>query len=368
MAEEFIIKFSSDLNAGLDAATGGGGGAGGKAKGGGAIGGLAKLGGLVAIGTAILSILADSLGGLIKPIKSMLTGIFKLIGELLRPIADIIIILLQPFLTLIRPLIQMFRTMMQPFIGIAREFGRMASNQMAQGNVAGAMGLSLEAAKTVIGPFIVSITSILLQLATSTLLGSVGSVVNLLIGAIGQLFSFIPGVGERAIESANNMQMEVSGAMTTASTAVNTFLQNTTDVVLGAMLDDAQTRLNNFKEMYPSDYNTVMFEIPAGALAEMKAVTGEDSAAMENAFTTAMDDMKDSTDTVFNSKSGTAVSAYKEGLNALDLATADFLKNMESSASRLRNINTTPSRSSGGVLDTIFGIIGINSGRNEVNL
>lgn len=350
MAEEFIIKITDDFKAAVGGG-GGGGSSGGNSSGGNKGGGAgllgvgAALGGAFAIGTEIVGILKEAVGGLLTPIKNIVTGILRLVAELLRPISDVIVILLQPILNLLRPLIQMFRTMMQPFLGIAREFGRMANQQIAAGNMTGAIDLSLQAAQAVIGPFIVSLTSLTLQLAMTSLTGILGRLSSVVINGIGNLLALaFPIFGEKIIAGSASIANDIEAGLANANNAVNEFLTSTTQDLLTSMLEDAQAKLDEYKEKYPADYSSIMVETPAGAIEEMKKSVEEDSTAMQSSMVTAVKDMNDTTGSVFDPKSGTATTKFKEGLTEFEKATVDFVGSLEQAAATIRNIDTTPKK------------------------
>lgn len=249
MSEEFIIKLiSDDFEAGVSST--------GTAKSSGSsVGGIAAMTGILGgIGLGIqqlLSVVGPVIDTLLKPIKSIMTGIFKLVGELIRPVIEIITFLLRPVLMLLKPLIQMFKTFLAPFMDIARGYMQISMQQMASGNVTGAMTSAIEAVNVLIGPFIVSLVSVGLQLATTMIIMSMTSLLNLLIGSIGGMIATLVGVfssrGEQAVlDFTANIQGKVTEAGQGIIDTVNGGIVAGTETLLAGMLKNSQEKYDAY--------------------------------------------------------------------------------------------------------------------------
>lgn len=176
MAEEFRIVFVNDATPD----TGGGGGG---APGLGLMG-LAGIttavGALAGIGGEILSLVSEAVGGVLKPLRNFLVASLKMVASLLQPIVDVVILTLQPVFSLLKPLIGLFRTMMAPFLDISRQFGALSREQAEAGDIGGAMASATKGVMALIGPFVVAVGSVFVQMASSVFITGLAQILGLI--------------------------------------------------------------------------------------------------------------------------------------------------------------------------------------------
>ncbi len=312
MADEFIIKLISDDFA--EGVGGGGRGGGTTVAKGGAFALGAKLGLGIGLATEALALISDTIGNILRPAKNILKGIFRIVGELLRPISDVLILILRPILIIVRPLLQLFKAFMAPFISIAREFGRIAIQQARAGNIGIALEASMEGIKTLLGPFVVSIVSIALQLATSLIVANITNLINLIVVSIGALFQPIfdfLGLGDQFKERIQSITAFVSAQGALLSTNLNEAITDGTVNILGEMEDSLQKNLNLFKN------KTSLVEGLIGTS------TGIMTTDMENTFGT----------------TGSIPAAYADGLNAMTTETDSFVGRLQEAADKINAIS-----------------------------
>ncbi len=309
-----------------------------KSKGGGISGGAAeigtKLGAGIAIAMELLSVAKDAISSLLNPIKGVLRGIFRIVGELLRPISEMLLLLLKPILLLLKPFLDMMKTFMAPFMDVAREFGRMAQAQMAQGNTVAAMNLSMEAVSTIMGPFVISLLSISMQLVVTTF-------VTMFSKMLGTIFPF----AKNKIEESSQSVIDFT----------NTKLTDGTQFILDGLLGDAQRRLDEAKERIPSQYAAAMIEKPAGAIAEMSKLVEVTSTSMDKNMTEGMNAMDMSVLESFSAETGKAPTAMKSGLETMTSAVRLFAAKVEAYADDINSIKLkAPKRDNNDDDDSFF--------------
>jgi len=335
MAEEFIIKLvSNDFSAGVSSSGAASiGTSSGKSSGVGSIGKMAGALGAIGLGVqTIISIVGPVINSLIKPIKTVLTGILKLVGELLRPIVEIVVILLRPVLALLKPIISIFKAFMAPFIQIAREFANIGTKQIQGGDIAGGMENIVSAITTLIGPFVVSITSVALQLATSLLLGGITLLVSSLMDQIGNILEnssigFISDIGT----SLKDGSEVVKNAGKELTTDVNSLITDGTNFVLGEMektykekLDDAK---NNISPNMTDAYVTPLEEATKSAQGAADIVFGEEGTLVKSVEkgTTNMGVEVDNK----MGENGTIPTKFETGLTYMESSTYTFVDYMK---------------------------------------
>lgn len=312
--DEYVLRIVEDFGGDEDTSS--------KKKGGGvgsAIGAGIALGAGMAILGELLSIAKDTIGTIFSPIKSILAATFRIIGELLRPIVDVIVILLRPILILVKPLLDLFKTLMAPFMAIAKQFGEMARGQMAAGDVSGAMQTSMQAVQTLMGPFIVSLSSIAFQLLTS-----------LLIGGIGNLLAMIFPFAEQAILGGSNAIID----------KVNSGLTSFTQDILGGMLEDSQAKLEEYKKKYGDEYADAYIQTPLSSLQQQKEDISAWAIEAPATFKSGLDTMGLDATSAFDPATGTAVTKFQDGLNTMASAVDGFVDKMESAAKKIGGISS----------------------------
>jgi len=246
MADEFVIKLISD-----DFAEGVGGGR----KGGGEIRGSAfaigaKLGLGIGIAQKLLSLAMEVIGGVLRPVMRVVKGIFKLVGELLRPVVEILMLIVRPILIMLRPIIQLFRTFMAPFMSIAREFGRIATQQIGKGNLGLAMEASIEGVKALLLPFIISISAVALELASTLIIGTITSLINIIIRGMGDLLQPIftlLGYGPEFKALVEDITTWVTAQGYILSGNVNALIAEGTAMILEGMEESLRGNLETLK-------------------------------------------------------------------------------------------------------------------------
>jgi len=234
MAEEFIIKlFNQDVEDGIKGSTSSGALAG--------IGKLTAIASVISGGVGIItSLVGDTVNTLLRPIIGILKGMVRLVGELLRPIVDVFVILLRPILDMLRPIIQIFRAMMGPFLRIGQEFGRLSQQALAMGENTQAMNFAIEGAKAIIGPFIVVLSSFVIEMASFLLIENVRLLLTTLVDVIRVMFQPLMdmfGIGDKFFE-----------AMELAKTKVNEGTEFLRDSIHGLVVDGTQSMLNTIKD------------------------------------------------------------------------------------------------------------------------
>jgi len=261
MAEEFIIKIlggAADLGgetpAGVKGGTSGGSGAGGLGK---------LLGPLLKIAT-----IATALMGVVQPVIRIVTTILKLIGEFLRPIAEIFVILLKPILIILQPLLMVFRQLMAPFLRIAREFGAIAAQKAAAGDIGGAMEAGLQAAAAVFAPFIIAFANVLGQLFIPLILGNIKMLINSVIDIIATLVGFIPWIGDGAKKAILGLKGPVADAVSATEDLLTKALTDGTIKVLAKMEAEFNKMLDEAGANAQGDYNSRIRDISAETSSE----------------------------------------------------------------------------------------------------
>lgn len=308
IADEFIIKLISD-----DFAEG----VGGKGKGGvsGTAFGLgAKLGLGIGLATEALGLLKDTIGNVLRPVKTIIKGIFKLIGELLRPVTDVLILVLRPILIIIRPLIQLFKAFMAPFVSIAREFGRIATQQAAKGNIGLALEASVEGVKTLIAPFIISLVSVGLQLANTVIVGAITNLVSSMVQGIGALIEPIAeflGFGDEFNARITEIVAFVSSQGDELNKNLNALMISGTTELLSELEKGAEENLTVFKT---------------------KLANGETT------LSTSLTNMDVDMNGVFGS-TGSIPTSYATGLNTMAGSTDSFVGRLQTAADAINAIN-----------------------------
>lgn len=362
--DEFIIRITDDFKK----ATGvGGGDTSGEASGAGlgAIAGAgAALGAGLVIATELLSIAKDALGNLLKPIKSLLTGIVKLIGELLRPLVDVVLLILRPILIILKPFIDTFKALMGPFLDIAREFGALAQAQAREGDLSGAIGLSLEAIQTILGPMIVALTSVSMQMVTSVVLESISFLIGSMLETMAVVFSYIPVIGDDISEALLAARDGLDEGLAAAAEALNGTVSLVTDVILGGMLEDAQTRLEEARETYPTEYADVFIEQPAAVLAEIAKQAEKDTETLETEVKDGLKLLQTETDSKMGEE-GTVIGSFQTGLSSIEGAVTTFVENLGKKATEISNLLTeahTVVRRADKEVDVQIGLINIDIG------
>ena len=343
IAEEFIIRITDDFKAGISTQTGAtsGGGAGGGRGGLASIG--TKLGAGIAIGMKLLSMVGDVVTAILRPVRSLLNALFRMLGELLRPISEVLIIMLKPLLMIIKPLIDTFKGYMSPFMEIARSFSRMSQEQMAKGNITGAMNLAIEGIQTVVGPFIVSLTSVALQLASTLLISAVTRIIGSIVEMMGNVLQFVPVIGDDIKSAMDTTKQAIEEGGNSVLNFVNDKLNTATISILDVMLADAQNKLKKAKETYSVDMDALIEE-PEGALTEFKKTIETDTNTMRSTFEEGLNQMGLNIDSEFGSNKGNAVTSFKSGLDSMVSAVRLFSSNLEAYAEDVNSINFSRGR------------------------
>lgn len=355
MSEEFVIKITDSMS---DVANSGGGGS--PSSGG---GGLVNLGAKIGLGiglvTQLLSLASDAIGTLLNPIKGILKGIFKLVAELLRPLVTVMISILQPVLIVLKPLIDMFRGFMAPFMAIAKEYQMIARQQLAAGDTTGAMGTSLDAIQSIIGPFIVSAFSVVAQLAT-TLIVSVGTyLLGNVMDMMGAVLGEIPGFGTKIKEALASAKISMEAGSGEVIGVINGTILNLTEGTLSAMKTDLETKLAEVKDSYPSDYNTAFIETPASALVEIAKENKATADGMEKDTKLGLGNMGVDLNNSLDPDKGTVPTTFKSGLDSMISAVQTFGAKIEAVAEDINAIDLSPTiSSSGGGVNIGFSMFG----------
>ena len=334
MAEEFIIKLvSGDFQAGT------GGGASGKSSGG-VVGGIGKLG---AIGGAVMGaisqvadVIMPAINALLRPLKGLLKGIARTIGELLRPLVDVVMIIIRPFFEMLKPIVLLFKTYMAPFMEIARGFSIISREQMASGDIAGAMGTSMEAIQTVLEPFIVSIASIALQLATTLIVSSITHLLSRVFEGIAIIMDAIPLIPDSASEYMRKMSEDIKTGGNSIIEIVNDLINNKTVSVLGEMEKEALEKLELLKKDMKTDLNTALVETPGSALT-----------TLDTDMTNKMGD------------EGSVPTTFASGLTSMDTATSNFKTKMVEYGKDIEELRDKAIEDARDIRNTQIGLVNI---------
>ena len=340
MAEEFIIKLvSDDFSAGVSSSGATSSSSGG---GGGAVGGMAKMAGtLGAIGIGvqqIMSIIGPVVNDLLRPVKNILKGIFKLIGELLRPIVEIAIMLLRPVLALIKPLISIFKAFMAPFMAIAREFTNLAVAQFAEGDVAGGMENIMAGISSILGPFVVSLSSIVLQLASNLFISGIERMMLNILDVIELLFGGIPlGIGDAITGGLDKAREGIKTASAVTKTFLNSAITDGTVEILGEMETVYKKKLAEAKGLAD--------ETSLDVIAPLEDMKKNSSAIMEDSFSETgvvygtyklgMTNMGIETETAMGTSKDSIPSKFETGLTHMETNTDTFVEYMKKKGEEL---------------------------------
>jgi hypothetical protein len=318
MSEQFVIRIlSDDFSAGVSGGGGTAGAATGGAKGGGSLAGVAAGIGAMVLGIQqLVSIVSPVINDLLSPIKSILTGIVRMVGELLRPITEMVVFLIRPILVMLQPIISMFRSFMAPFMDIAREYSNMAVQAAASGDIGGAMGMAIKGVEALIGPFIVSITSIALQLATSLVVGAITLLINRIIHISTEMLAIVFGVFSNKIrEKGIELQADIYNFGADATKLINDGIIKGTEVLLTTMEKDSREKLETMKTHFATESTSMGINVDN--------FLKEQGLAVEGAF----DESPDSISSQFGTGLGkleTRAKSFAESLNKV----ADSIKNV----------------------------------------
>lgn len=180
MAEDYVIRIvGGDFEEGVKTSTSTGTS--------GFVKQAAGFSGIFKLADIILKPIVDAIDGILKPMMSVVTGIFKLMAEFLRPIVEVVVILLRPLLALLKPFLGLFKSYLAPFLSLARQISDLAVKQAAKGDIVGASMLSQTAVTTILGPFIVAITSVGLQMLITSVGGLLKTFSNYFYIAVAEL-------------------------------------------------------------------------------------------------------------------------------------------------------------------------------------
>jgi len=352
MAEEFTIRIIDEVRQSAEALGSGSGGSSAGSSGGGAGPGIGKMAGIAAgvmgafklLGD-LVGIVSDVVGNLLAPVKGILIGIVTLIGELLRPVVEVIMLFLRPILSALKPLIDLFKTFMAPFMDIARQFGQIASTKAGAGDFGGAMEASIEGVKTLVVPFIISLTSVVLQLAISGIVGLLTTTVNLILGTISTVFGpILKWFGVNVEESIATAQTAISEGGSFITNAANSAITTGTQAVLDVLEVQAREKLATISESMPEllgtgveeTYGAIAEEAAKGSKSVVDSITGEQGIVTQ--VTTAVTSM-DSELGLIMGENGTFPANFRAGLLDMEDALTSFVDKATSSASTIRSLD-----------------------------
>jgi hypothetical protein len=338
----FTIKFvSDDFEEGMSAGVKGGGTA--------AVSGLgAQLAAGFEIFSQIKDVIGDTVNSLLKPIKSMLGGIARMLGELLRPIVEVVMIVIRPVFMLLKPLIQLFKTFMAPFMELGRQFGQIAQQQMAAGDVSGAMSTSLEAVATILGPFVVSLTSVALQLATTMFISGVTSLMNGILEVVKSAFMVLPEwIGGAAVDGITAAQEALNSGSQVLIDTINGKITQATQAILAEMQATATQRLAELKGTFPGELDDALVQPPLGAMDELKTGITESTTDLKDSVATTLDTMGTKVSEKMGAN-GKVVIEFQSGLDTMVSAARTFKAKLEAISDDINGIDIKKKKSSRG--------------------
>jgi hypothetical protein len=330
MADEFRIILTDETAR----AAGGGGSVAGKSIGVTELSG--KIGAAVQIAQEIGSIIGDAIGGILQPIRSTLVVIGKMIGEFLRPIADMAMIALMPVLQMIRPVLQLFKTFMAPAMAAARELSQISQAQMAAGLEPEAMTTAMAGVQALLGPFIVSITSVALQLLNTMLTASVANWLKTVSDIIRAVALFIaPSAADTINATFNKLNGVIDGKANEWITSVNGAITTGTITVLDEMNLKTEEKLAEFRGIFVPNMQGIIVETPTSMFSELKTNTDTKMAEIGN--------------------------SYGDGLSVLQESTDKFTNKLEAAAKRINDIRIKDAGSSNKSTTNNFSLLSGNS-------
>lgn len=325
--------------------------------------GLKGLGKMAGILGAIL-VVANDIFWAFKPVMKMLGSIFKLLGAFLRPIAEVIVLLLKPLISIMRPFFKIFQTMMAPFMNIIREMGSIASQQAAEGDMAGAMKTSVEMFKTAMGPMIVAFADIIGELTIQGLTSLLGNVTESLMNGFGKLISFIPGVGKKMERMISVIAEDSKNKIMGFGDTVSDTLRAGSMKILSNMEQGSLDRLSTMKDnLSPKLVNSIEEPITETVKKTNEAVTNEETGINKTArvFKSGVDLIKTDTDS-YMGMTGKIPTKFNEGIWLMNSSVKAFSDNMAVYADRIDNYLDQAKRSAsrsrslvGRVIDSIAG-------------
>jgi len=338
MAEEFVIKLmSDDFSAGVSSSgatkSSGAGGVG-------AFAGLtAVLGGIGFAIQQIMDVVMPVINDLLKPIKAIVQGIFRSLGEFLRPIVEIAVMLLRPVLAILKPIISIFKSFMAPFMAIARQFSNLATAKFAAGDIGGGMSDLMDAIRAIVYPFVVTITSISLQMLMSLLIQGVSSIISALLDSLGNMLSqssigFIRDIGEGLLGASNSIR--TWGQETTST--VNGWITDATVAILDTMQKEYEQKLEDAQAISDAGWVKVVDPISQAVAASeetMKLAYGTDG-TIPMAMSNGLDNMGISLDNSMNSNSQSSIPGkFETGLTYMEDSTSVFVEYMRKKGEEL---------------------------------
>lgn len=350
MSEQFTIRIIDGMDdmVGESAGLTGGGGKASKGNTGllsKIIGGLAGLTVIGQIAIDLLEVVSTTVKNLLAPIKAILQGIVTLLFELIRPITEVVTIILRPILGLIKPLVELFRSFMAPFMEIAREFGRMSQMAAAQGDVGGALDLAIEGIRTLVGPFAIAITGIVLQLVTQTFVSAISGVAQLFLSIILQATGPLLEVfGVNVSEAIATAKGAIAQGTTEVNNAIAEGISTSLEWIQSGLLNQAQEKLENFKAIYDDVVNAVGVETPAAIAEEAKkqAKAIEDSITGNTGMVSIVEQGVKDVDTQiggFFGAEGTLAINFDAALKTMESSLVSFYDKAASVASKISSLS-----------------------------
>ena len=194
------------------------------------VGGVAKLMPAITAGVAGIAAITGGIALVVKalmsykPLMAMISAIVKLLQLFLRPIADVIIVLLMPILYILKPILMVANQLIAPYRRLAFQMLAAGGKAMQEGDVGTATKAFGGAFMTMfagINVFLIGIFSQVVKLVIAGLAELLKSVTSELIRSIGTLLAFIPGVGSKVSEAANQLADNIDLVIDKAAQGAN---------------------------------------------------------------------------------------------------------------------------------------------------
>ena len=344
--------------------SGGSGGGGTSSKTGGSGGGFIQnlLGGVSTMLTQIIGPLAfiAAAAALLKPALKMATNTLRLIAEMLRPIVDVIVISLQPMIAILRPILLVMRTLMAPFKQVAMQISGMSSQAAAAGNIGDSLTLALQAARTLIEPFVVVIVGEALKLTTTLFTANITNLINLVSGGIRILLDAIPFVSDELLADFDSIVSGAKKGLESANTAITDAVTAAEIALLDILSVEAKKRLDELRITYGTSLQNNI-EAPLSVSTENQgAIIGNtygDTGTLTMDITKGTEEAAKIVKGSYGS-TGSLTTTITSGLTTMTEALSSFTTKVESFASRISSSNlSSGSRSRNRTADTIAEIL-----------